>query len=161
MRAKKAFLVGCFLMSQCRKGGEEDTGEEEKEGRGKDKSQKQRSPKEKWNGIHLAGTNARGLPPVLISSHCLSFPCSGQTGRKLSGQDGKMGDFREFLLFLLPLSSPHLTSWHTLFLSMFEWNFTHSSILASLYFQPVYRSVSRRLNLLLVTFIQPKSNFLR
>lgn len=129
-RAKKAFLVGGFLMSQCRGRGEEielRNGRNKKRGKtkggGKNKSQKQRTSKEKWNGVKLVGTNAWSsqdfLWSYLISLSVLPL-LLGQTSRMLSGQDGKTGDFRGFFFPPLPLSSQHLTSWHTLFFSMSE-----------------------------------------
>lgn len=52
-------------MSQCRGRGEERELQnggikkrEKRKGGGQDKSQKQRTSKEKWNGVKLAGTNA-------------------------------------------------------------------------------------------------------
>ena len=124
-------------MSQCRGRGEERELQnggikkrEKRKGGGQDKSQKQRTSKEKWNGVKLAGTNAWSsqdfLWSYLISLSVLPL-LPGQTSRMLSRQDGKTGDFRGFFYFFLSFfhlnTSPRST--HCSFLCLNKTSHTH------------------------------------
>lgn len=128
-------------MSQCRGRGEEkelQNGRNKKRGKrkggGKDESQKQRTSKEKWNGVKLAGTNAWSsqdfLWSYLISLSVLPL-LLGQTSRMLSGQDGKTGDFRGFFFSSSPsfISTPHLVAHTVLF---YVWIKLHTHIYSHL-----------------------------